>query len=330
VATIQSKTGHRFRRVALATLSAAFALFPGVALAHSGPPPTPDTLWRSWTFEPVTLLVLGVALWAYIRGIRRLWPRIGRNRSVHLGRIAAAFGGFLALGVALISPLDALSSALFSAHMTQHMLLITAAPLLFVLAGMGSASVWALPASWRQSLPGLWRASGRLGAIWRGLVHPVSALLLHSLVPWIWHVPFMYNAAIRHEFIHGLEHISMFATALLFWHAAIQRGRRASLNYGVGVLLVFALVLQKTALGALITFSSVAWYASYETTTAAWGLTPLEDQQLAGAVLLGPTGMIYLAAGVLLFAGWWRAIERRVAQDEQLSWDNREHAKETA
>jgi cytochrome c oxidase assembly factor CtaG len=85
------------------------------------------------------------------------------------------------------------------------------------------------------------------------------------------------------------------------------------------LLMVFGLVLQKTALGALLAFSPTPWYSEYNVTTLAWGLTPYEDQQLAGAVLMGPGGFIYLIVGVTLFAGWFRAMERSMDREDELA-----------
>lgn len=299
-------------------LTLILTLWPATALAHSGPPPTPDNLWSTWNLDPLIILVLSLAVWVYIRGVRAIWARAGCGRGVRNWQAAAGIGGYLTIAIALISPLDPLSSALFSAHMGQHILLITIAPLLLILADVSATSIWAFPASWRRRIPELRANAGLLGSIWNVVARPLPALALHSLVFWAWHVPALYNAAIRNEIIHWMEHLTLFATAALFWWITLKRGRQASLNYGIGLLMLFGLVLQKTALGALISFSPTPWYTEYATSTAAWGLTPFEDQQLAGAVLMGPGGFIYLIVGVTLFAGWFRAIERSVDRQDTL------------
>lgn len=300
-------------------LGALMATIPATGLAHSGPPPIPGTLWSTWNFDPIVLLALALAIAVYLRGVRAIWARAGRGRGIRPWQVASVLGGYLAIAIALISPLDPLSVALFSAHMGQHLFLITIAPLLLIVGDVSSASIWGLPSSWRRALPGIWRSIGPVGKLWAALTLPLIALGLHSLVIWIWHVPSFYNAAVRIEFIHALEHLTMFLTAALFWWVVLQRGRQAGMNYGIGILMLFGLVLQKTALGALISFSPNPWYAEYATTTAPWGITPIEDQQLAGAVLMGPGGFIYLIIGVVLFAGWFRAIERSVDRDDELA-----------
>ncbi len=297
----------------------AMALVPGTALAHSGPPPVPGTLWSTWNLDPIILLVLGIALWLYIRGVRAIWSRAGRGQGIRSWQVAAGLGGYLTIAIALVSPLDPLGHALFSAHMGQHVLLIMVAPLLLILADVSATSIWGLPKEWRTRIPEFWRQAGVAREIWGQMSRPLIALALHSLVLWVWHVPAFYDAAVRNEFVHGLEHLTMFGTAVLFWWIVLQRGRQAALNYGIGLLMVFGLVLQKTMLGALIAFSPNPLYGEYATSTIAWGLTPIEDQQLAGAVLMGPGGFIYLIVGVVLFAGWFKAIERSVERNESLA-----------
>jgi putative membrane protein len=321
--TFRHGTSHRRRTRQGAFLATAIVVMialvmPDVTLAHSGPPPTPDVIWRTWNFEPLTVLVLLLGITAYIRGVRIVWQRAGRNRGIKTWQFAAGLGGFLALVIALISPLDPLSSALFSAHMVQHMLLVAVAPVVLILANVQVPYLWSMPRRWRSAFLALPDRAPWLGTTWRAIGHPLPVLILHSLVLWIWHVPALYNAAIRSEVIHMLEHATMLGTAALFWWLVIQRGRRSGMSYGIGVLLIVGVVIQKTALGALITFSPGALYGEYATTTAAWGLTPLEDQQLAGAVMMGPWGVVYLVAGVVLFARWVRAIERSVEREERL------------
>jgi putative membrane protein len=313
--TEQRRQSPRWR-ISVIGLAAAIWLFPASAMAHSGPPPVPETLWTTWNLDPFVLLTLTAAVCLYIRGVRAIWARAGRDRGVRTWQVMTVLGGYFTIAVALVSPLDPLSSALLSAHMGQHILLITIAPLMLIVGDVSSASLWGLPASWRRRVPGIWRSAGHGQAIWHLLTRPLSALILHSLVLWTWHIPVLYDAAIRSEPIHAAEHLTMFGTAALLWWIVIQRGRQAGTSYGIGMLLLAGIVLQKTALGALITFSPTPWYTEYAASTAAWGLTPFEDQQLAGAVLMGPGGFIYLVVGVSLFAGWMRAIERSVDRHE--------------
>jgi cytochrome c oxidase assembly factor CtaG len=88
------------------------------------------------------------------------------------------------------------------------------------------------------------------------------------------------------------------------------------MGYGAAVLYLFTTAVHTSILGALLTFSPTLWYPAYLRTTAAWGLTALEDQQLGGLVMWVPAGLVYIAAGLALFAGWLRESERRVTERE--------------
>ena len=135
-----------------------------------------------------------------------------------------------------------------------------------------------------------------LPAIWHGLRRPLVAFTLHVTALWLWHLPALYDAALRNEGIHVAEHVSFLATALLFWYPIADAHPRRRSSVGVATLSLFAAGLQCTLLGALITMARHAWYFGHYATTAAWGLTPLEDQQLAGLVMWIPAGFVYLAA----------------------------------
>ena len=315
----KNRLEHRFWRglgLAAGSMLGWFAL-PGNTIAHSGPPPGPDTIWSTWNVDPIILLVLGVGLWGFLRGTRLIWERAGVDRGIRHWQLVAGLAGFLALFVALISPLDPFGGALFSAHMVQHMVLMSIAAPLLVLARTGVAWLWALPEDWRQRIPGLWRSSSGARDMVSLLMRPAPVLIIYTILLWAWHAPGLYEFALRSEFVHSLEHLSMFAAAMLFWWFIFQPGRQGGVDHGVRLLVLFVAGLQGTLLGALITFSSTPWYETYAATTTLWGLTPLEDQQLAGALMLMPGGLVYLVAGLWLFAGWFRAVERSVERAEQ-------------
>ena len=100
----------------------------------------------------------------------------------------------------------------------------------------------------------------------------------------------------RHEWVHALEHATFLVTALLFWIALADRRPRRRLGFGGAIVYLFTAGLQGTALGALIAVATRPWYEVYLATTGPWGLTPLEDQQLAGLLMWIPSGMVYLVA----------------------------------
>ena len=302
-------------RALLAGFAAAFALMPAAASAHEGTPPAPHDLWSSWNLDPLILASLALAGWLYARGVAALWRRAGSGRGVPRWRVAAFAGALLALALALVSPLDALSSGLFSAHMAQHQLLILVAALLAVLGAPLLPLLWALPRSWRIALLH-WSRRPAPSAVSHVLQRPIIVLALFVTLLWAWHGPILYEAALAHETIHALEHACLFGVALLFWWTVLQPSGRRRVGYGSAVLMVFVAALQGTALGALIIFSGAPWYPAYATTAPLWGLTPLADQQLAGALMGAPADAVLLATVLALVASLIRTSEQNARRRE--------------
>jgi putative membrane protein len=265
--------------------------------------------WWSWETSVVVPLAITALLYAF--GLARLWRHAGRNHGIRVWQALAFVCGWGALVIALISPLDALGAILFSAHMAQHeILMIVAAPLL-VLGRPLVAVLWALPSHARGPAA---RAvqTPPLAGLWRFATTPIVATVSHGLALWVWHLPTLYQATLRSEPIHALQHISFLGTAGLFWWTLIH-GRFGRMGYGAGVLYVFVTSIHSGALGALLTFSPNIWYPIYQQTTAAWGLDAIEDQQLAGLIMWVPAGLILVVLGLALFSAWLAEAERRVA-----------------
>jgi putative membrane protein len=276
-----------------------------------------NELWTSWSLQPPVLVGLAAAGWAYWRGTRKLWTG-GRRRGLTGWQVVAFTGGLLSLFVALVSPLHRLSSELLWVHMVQHILLVLVGAPLIVLGAPLIPSTLALPLPWRRRI----RSWGRIGwlAAATGLVtRPLSAWVLHVGALWAWHSPSLYDAAVGSEGIHALEHLTFLATGILFWWAAIHPGARRGLAGGGDVLYVFTAGVQSGALGAVLTFAGSALYPSYVTTVARWGLTPLQDQQLAGVIMWIPAGLVYMVAAGALFVRWLRTVEREALRQEERS-----------
>jgi putative membrane protein len=276
-----------------------------VTVAHAGQPPEPHDLWGAWNLEPALVVGGLLALWAYRRG-----QAGGPRRQADTWRARCFTGALLALGVALISPLDALSSALASAHMVQHMLLVLVAAPLLALSAPSSTLLRGSPLGLRRA-SGRWRR--RLGltrANLRPLRQPTTVWLLHVGTLWFWHAAVPYDAALDNELLHVVEHASFLVTALLFWRVVIGARSPERVSNGLGALLVFAMAMQSILLSVLLTFARAPWYSGYATTTTPWGLAPLADQQLAGVIMWIPAGLVYLVAALALMVTWIRASER--------------------
>ncbi len=304
------------KRAALACVAALAVA--QTAFAHGGKPHTPRDLLTTWGLEPVVLVTLALAGWLYWRGVRRLWKEASAGQGIRRWEAWCYAGGWLALFVALVSPLHPMGRVLFSAHMTQHeVLMLIAAPLL-VLGRPLIAFLWAVPQTWRRRL-GQFSKRPWFAAGWRALTLPLVAWAVHAVALWMWHVPALFEATIDNEWVHTAQHLSFLLSALLFWWAVIH-SRRGLMSYGAAVLYVFTTSIHSGALGALITFAGSLWYPAYQQTTASWGLTPMEDQQLGGLIMWIPAGLVYIFAGLALFAGWLRESDARAARRERAQW----------
>lgn len=273
--------------------------------AHDGG--TSGDLWQQWAWQDIPLLLLMGGVYAL--GLRSLWQRAGIGSGISRGR-AAAFGvAWIVLFIALVSPLDFLSEELLSAHMIQHLLLILVAAPLFVMGHFTLAVAWAIPARWTSKIWKGWRGE----QAWKFLTRPMAVFLLHNAAIWIWHMPKLYEASLRNEWFHFLEHASFFVTAFLFWQvfADLTRSTHASpsVRFGLGVFLVFGTMLVSGFLGVLIAFSTYIWYPAYIHETTLYGLTALEDQQLAGTIMWVPAGVVYVGAAVGVVGRWLFAME---------------------
>ncbi len=232
-------------------------LLPGAAWAHAG-----EAHWSAWDIATGISLALAASL--YFNAAAALAWR----------HIAAFTAGWLALVVAVLSPLEAEVPASFSLHMIQHELLMIVAPPLLILGRPYAALAATLPP-----------AALRIAAA-PLRVPPLAALLLHAAALWVWHVPRLFDAALESDAVHAALHASFFFTALLFWWAVFRR-----LRTGIAVLYILVTMIHAGALAALLTFAPAPLYA----------LTALGEQQLGGLIMWVPAGYAMLAAGLLAF-----------------------------
>ncbi|MDZ4089436.1 MAG: cytochrome c oxidase assembly protein [Tabrizicola sp.] len=221
---------------------------------YCGPAPAPDEIWLRWNLDPWAIAVIaGLALLA------------GRNRP----GLAAIF----VLAIAFLSPLCALSSALFSARVLHHVLLVAvAAPLLALARPSGSDTGTGLP------------------------------FLAATAALWLWHLPVAYDAALSDMAIYWVMQASLLGSAFLFWRAVFR------LPAGEGLVWVFLGYLGMGMLGAILTLAPEGLYATHASAPLLWGMTPLADQQLGGLVMWMPAGLPYAAWGGMLARRAWRGM----------------------
>jgi putative membrane protein len=255
-----------------------------------------------WDAVTTTLLTTLVVL--YAAGVTRLWLRAGVGHGVPTWRATCFAGGMLTVVASLLTPLHELGDRLFVAHMAQHVLLMTVGAPLLALAAGHAATVWAVPRAARRPL-------AALAAPARPLVRLDVATILHGLALWSWHLPSAYALALAEEGMHWLQHASLFGSALVFWQAVL--GQRGVGSSGAAIFALFLTALHSGMLGALLTFAPAPIYSGQSSAAHDWGLTLIEDQQLAGLLMWVPAGLVYALAALGLAAFWIRGSAGRNA-----------------
>jgi cytochrome c oxidase assembly factor CtaG len=261
--------------------------------------------------EPLlaTLVSLGLvtAGATYVRGWRRLRaPRYAPPR----WRLALYVLGLATIGAALLSPLDELAARRFSAHMGQHLLLTMVAAPLLVLGNPLPLVLWGLPAGARRALGTTLRPGAPLRAALSALTFLPVAGVLHVITVWVWHLPFLYDAAAEHEAVHAVEHATFVSTAILFWWPIVQPAPRLrpGPHPGLQILYLLLATAQNTALGMLLSVPERAFYPYYVRQAAALGISAVDDQMLGGG-LMWSGGHMYLFPILLIL---WRLAREHV------------------
>jgi putative membrane protein len=229
---------------------------------YCGVAPTPVDIWWRWNLDPylIGLFVLSAGLLAMAR-------RTARQRTC----LWLAYG---LLVILFLSPICALSSALFSARVVHHMaLILLVAPLMTA----GGAVPALLP---------------RPSALTTGFT-------LQLITVWLWHAPAPYEAALSSDVLYWIMQLSLLGSAVLFWQGVQVEGRNLRTAFAL-----LGTAVHMGLLGALITFAGDPLYAPHIGVTDAWTLTSLEDQQLAGLVMWVPASLPYLAVLLALSASW--------------------------
>src|SRR4051794_6479286 len=258
--SLSRSTGRGGKTVTLVLLCIVLTLAISTrALAHAGqhphdeagaPSPGPANfhqLLHTWAFDPGVVIPLALTGWLYAQGLWSLWRASGVGHGVKKWEATSYALGWLALVVALVSPLHPWGGVLFAAHMTQHeILMLVAAPLL-VLGRPMAVLLHALPSAWSRRLALMGNAPAWL-AVWRSITNPLAAWAIHGAVLWLWHAPALMQAVLHDEFVHALQHVSFLGSSLLFWWALIH-GRQSAMNYGLAVIYMFTTALHTGLLG---------------------------------------------------------------------------------
>ena len=236
--------------------------------------------WTDWTESPVVVSGLAATALAYV-WLYRLFPPRGRQYLYF-------WAGLLVLAGALLSPLDAGAEYLFTLHMAQHMLLLLVAPPLLALAVPPSLL------GWMYRHPPLRRLQ-------RVLWTPVPAFVLFNGALLFWHLPAVYDAALRSPWVHAAEHLSFVATGLVFWGVIVSPAPifvRAPLGLRLAMLIGADVI--NFILGFALASAGRPFYVAYTAVGRLWGLSPLDDLRLGGALMWVMGQMMYAVPVLIL------------------------------
>jgi cytochrome c oxidase assembly factor CtaG len=278
----------RASRISTQTSQSRNVIVPNLLHAAGSAPPS-GTLDTSWTFPPVVLL----ALVAYLAVYGARWRRSraeGGARAASGWRGASWVGGVLLLAIALVSPVDVLGEQMASWHMLQHLLIADLAPILLIL----GLTKWLLRPATRR-IHRIERAAGPFG-------HPIFGVVAYVVAMWLWHIPVFYDAALAHSSVHSLEHTSFFAAGSLYWWHLLSPIRSRLRMPGLGPVAYMASTkLLVGFLGIVLAFSNTTLY-SYAWAGHRMGMTPLEDQNVAGLFMALEQSIVMGIALAWLFA----------------------------
>lgn len=297
----------------VAGLFAAFLGMPGEAHADGSVPDRRVTAW-DWEFDPPVLASLALVTWLYARGRSRRRrssraDRTDRQRPRRDGTsdVVCFATGIAALLVVLVSPLDPMSDQLASAHMVQHMVMMTVAAPLIILGATWQTCLGGLPSLSLRAFASIRRAVRR----WAGGLrdHPQTVWWGYAITMWGWHLPWLYGLALRDPLVHDLQHLSFFVSACAFWQLSLSPRRAQRVSEPMAIAMLFTTTMHATILGVFMTVAPTAWYPEYFGRSELWGLTPLEDQQLAGLIMWMPACAGYLLAAIWLFVRTLRQCE---------------------
>ena len=267
----------------------------------------------AWNFAPALVLALLGYVGVYVARWRAA-RREGGSRAASGGRLVSWCAGILALFIALVSPVDVLGEQLASMHMVQHLLVADAAAILLTL---GLTRHILRPVTRR--IHRLERAAGPFASPWFGVVAYVGAM-------WFWHVPALYDAALEKPLLHTVEHLSFAVAGLLYWWhllAPIPSRRRLTGMAPIAYMAVTKILVG--FLGVVLAFSPELLYDAYDRPGTPWGLTPLDDQRVAGLVMALEQSVVMGGALAWLFVRMLADSESEERRAERYAADS--HAK---
>ena len=268
-------------------------------------PPLIQALFGAWEWRPVVLALLLLLASIYVTGWWRLRRKRGAQARLANGpRLAAYLIGMFVLAAALMSPVDRLGPQLFLMHMIQHLLSIMIAAPLLCLAEPFPIGLWGLPTAVRRPVARLFTRDSMVRHALRTVTQPGVVWLAFIFILLGWHDAGAYNAALRQDWLHDVQHLTFFVSALAYWWHVVGNGPRLHRRLpGWGRLAFLLLAIPPNAItGAVISFAQRPIYTYYESVPRIWGISVLDDQLWGGIIMYIPGSMMFIIGALIVLA----------------------------
>ncbi|CAN5549778.1 cytochrome c oxidase assembly protein [soil metagenome] len=256
-------------------------------------------IFKEWSLPPWLTLSIAVTALMYLRG----WLKLRKTRRAQFTglRLFSFLSGLIVLWLAIGSPMDGFADALLSAHMVEHLLLMSAVPPLLLMGLPTVPLLRGLPDGLRRSIVGPLLRLTVLRRIGHWIVTPLVAWLAMNVTFLAWHVPGPYSFALENEGWHEVEHLCFLFTSLLFWWCVLRPwpASRHTQGWGILIYLVSADVVN-TLLSAFLSFCGRPIYGYYVEHPNAFNISPLEDQILGAAIMWVIGSIAFLVPAMLI------------------------------
>lgn len=285
--------------------------------------PLARALLSSWDMRPDVLVVLVTMGTLYFVGWRRLRRQSAHHKLATGLRLASYFTGLGIIAISLMSPVDLLGSQLFFMHMIQHMLfMMLAAPLLW-LAEPFPIVLWGMPVGMRHRVGSLFTRDSRFRRVLARVTSPGVSWLIFITIYLGWHDPNAYNAALYHDWVHNLQHITFFGASMLYWWPIVGAAPHIHSHFPPWGKLPYLIgtIPPNMGVGVSIAFASDVRYSYYESVPRFWGFTVMQDQQLSGAIMWIVGSMMFIMAALVVLATFFRKEKERPGP-VSVDWDS--------
>ncbi|MEQ1638860.1 MAG: cytochrome c oxidase assembly protein [Methylococcales bacterium] len=278
-------------------------IVPCISEAHGVIDPN-ESIWVNWVYTPEIALPLLFTVIIYFRGraIRR-----DSHRPVPGIQTGLFLAGIISFVIALQSPLEPLSDHFLFMHQIEHMLIRSIAPLLIIVSMPLAPLIQGLPGPIRHGVLAPMVRNRILKGLYLFLGHPAIASILFIGTLLIWQLPTLHDQAVFDRPLHDSMHITMIISGFFFWWLICDpRQKSARISYGMRLLILWAVTIPNTIIGAMITLSHQQIYKAYDVLHGDWGIQLMLDQQLGGIIIWGPDGMVAFLGTAIVFILWWR------------------------